>query len=109
MSAPALHIDSQREALLAKAQERETSSELLRQIELALSRLARGRYGLCLKCDEMIERDHLDAVPWALFCTGCQHGVDTLHRAAQDLRRNATSSYWTEWQMEDAEQAVAVG
>lgn len=107
MTTSVLNTDFYKEALLAEAAEAKesgASSYLLRRVELALSPLARGRYGLCLKCDEPIEKERLDTVPWALFCTGCQRNVDTLHHAAEALRRSPASCYWTEWQMEDAEQ-----
>jgi DnaK suppressor protein len=68
------------------AREREIAAErveacfrLQKQIETALSRLKRGRYGLCLRCDERIEEKRLNALPWALFCVHCQESVDLLH------------------------------
>src|SRR5690349_993154 len=54
----------------------EGAYRLLRQIEAALARMKRGRYGECLKCPETIEQKRLDAVPWAMFCLDCQQGVD---------------------------------
>ena len=67
--------------------------EMLRQIEAALFRLKRGRHGLCLKCEEPIEQNRLDALPWALFCTGCQDRIDSFHNRAQarqkDIRQAA--------------------
>lgn len=106
MTTSVLNTDFYKEALLAEAKESGASSDVLRQVELALSRLSRGRYGVCLKCDEPIEKERLDTVPWALFCTGCQRNVDTLHHAAEALRRTPASCYWTEWQMEDAQRSA---
>lgn len=109
MKTSAFDTDFRKEALLSKAKERGTDARLRRQVELALSRLERGRHGRCLKCDEPIERERLDIVPWALFCEECQRDVDALHRAAQAVRRTPASCYWTEWQMEDAEYAGTPG
>jgi DnaK suppressor protein len=64
----------------------ESSHRLLRQIESALSRMARGKYGLCLKCEEDIDTRRLDALPWAIFCIQCQESVDQLREAAHSRR-----------------------
>jgi DnaK suppressor protein len=64
----------------------ESSHRLLRQIESALSRMARGKYGLCLKCEEDIDTRRLDALPWAIFCVQCQESVDQLREAAHNRR-----------------------
>lgn len=72
----------------ARTAEREIAAErvehcyqMLRQIEAALFRLKRGRYGLCLKCGEPIEQKRLDALPWSLSCIRCQERVDMDDRA----------------------------
>ena len=70
---------------------RERSLRLLRQIEYALLRLARGRYGECVKCERHVERKLLDMTPWAIFCGNCQRIVDRLQADAQ-ARRNAFES-----------------
>ena len=98
----------QREATVERM---ESSHRLLRQVELALSRLQRGRYGRCLKCEQRIELLRLSMTPWALFCLDCQQGVDLLQYGAR-LRREGSGasvlsgsaySFWTEWQQDDAE------
>ena len=66
----------------------ESSLRLLRQIEYALWRMDRGRYGLCVKCDGEIDPAVLDAAPWAIFCADCQRTVDALQTQA-DARRRA--------------------
>lgn len=66
----------------------ERSLRLLRQIEYALWRLERGRYGECVKCEGKIEQEALDVSPWAIFCGDCQVTVDTLQAEAK-ARRNA--------------------
>jgi RNA polymerase-binding transcription factor DksA len=70
-----------------EAGRRERSLRLLRQVEYALWRLARGRYGECVKCERDVERQVLDMAPWAIFCGDCQRTVDRLQAEAQ-ARRN---------------------
>jgi DnaK suppressor protein len=45
---------------------------LLRNLEAALDRLARGAYGTCPSCHEPISPKRLEAVPWAEFCVRCE-------------------------------------
>ena len=51
-------------------------SNLLRNVRLALSRIADGSYGTCLHCEEDISPKRLAAVPWAPFCIQCQEIAD---------------------------------
>jgi len=51
-------------------------SNVLRQIRLALSRIASGTYGACLHCEEHILPKRLAAVPWTAFCIKCQELID---------------------------------
>jgi RNA polymerase-binding transcription factor DksA len=66
----------------------ERSLRLLRQVEYALWRLERGRYGECVKCEGRVEPQVLDAAPWAIFCGNCQCMVDIL-QAEAEARRSA--------------------
>ena len=68
------------------AERMETCSRLVRQAEAALMRVNRGRYGLCVKCENAIEQKRLTALPWALFCARCQQSVDLLHQRARSSR-----------------------
>lgn len=43
----------------------------LKHIELALSRIDAGTYGICATCEEPISTARLDAVPTALLCRNC--------------------------------------
>ncbi len=43
----------------------------LQQVEAALKRLERGRYGSCVACGEEIEPERLAAVPYADRCRAC--------------------------------------
>jgi DnaK suppressor protein len=53
-------------------------SKMLRLIRLALSRIARGAFGVCLHCEEEITPRRLSAVPWAAYCIVCQEKIDRL-------------------------------
>lgn len=43
-----------------------------REIEAALLRLSSGSYGICIDCEEEIQRERLNANPSAARCIGCQ-------------------------------------
>src|SRR5450759_3730567 len=51
-------------------------SNLLRNVRLALSRIADGSYGTCLHCEEDISPKRLNAVPWTGYCIKCQEAAD---------------------------------
>lgn len=61
----------------------------LRQVTAALDRIDRGRFGICLSCDQEIGSRRLVALPWADSCIVCQEVVDRssmdLHRAKESL------------------------
>ena len=42
------------------------------QTKKALSRLRKGKYGICEDCDQMIDTDRLTVFPEATFCKNCQ-------------------------------------
>ena len=99
MSARELNLDVYRSELTVRADDlKKTLSEpadtgdrkrflrLLRQIEYALWRLERGRYGECVKCEGSVERHILDMAPWAIFCNNCQRVVDLLQGEAESRR-----------------------
>jgi len=44
----------------------------LRQIRVALEKLADGTYGVCDECGSPISRPRLDALPYATLCVECQ-------------------------------------
>ena len=51
----------------------ETSDlELLVQIDRALEKIDEGEYGLCEESGESIEKERLEAKPWARFCVRVQ-------------------------------------
>ena len=44
----------------------------LREIDLALRRIASGTYGICVECGRAIEPARLEALPAARQCLGCK-------------------------------------
>lgn len=46
--------------------------QMVRQVDLALRRLAEGVYGFCLDCGEEIGVERLRSLPFALRCRNCQ-------------------------------------
>jgi DnaK suppressor protein len=50
--------------------------EMLQEVDGALARLDDGRYGVCVACEEVIERRRIEAVPWARHCLGCQQKME---------------------------------
>jgi len=54
----------------------ERGSNLLRNVQSALARVADGSYGACLHCEGEIKAKRLEAVPWAKYCVRCQEAAD---------------------------------
>ena len=54
----------------------ENEGKMLRMIDEAIARLENGRFGLCVHCEQPIERQRLQAVPWARHCIACQEQQD---------------------------------
>ena len=50
--------------------------ELLRRVRSALTRMAGGTYGACLRCEVEINGKRLVAVPWTAYCIKCQEAAD---------------------------------
>jgi DnaK suppressor protein len=68
---PGDEVDEAQRILAADTEIALSERELLvaQQIEAALERIDAGQFGRCIDCDEPIERERLDAVPWAVRCT----------------------------------------
>ena len=56
----------------------------VRDIDVAMQRLADGQYGICLDCGDRIEQQRLDANPAAVRCLECQR--DHEHRSRQSAQ-----------------------
>ncbi len=52
------------------------ASTRLREVRVALARLADGSYGFCGQCGEEINPKRLAAVPWTPLCPDCQEQAD---------------------------------
>jgi RNA polymerase-binding protein DksA len=50
----------------------ENSEELLAKIDAALQRIEDGTYGICTNCGREIQRERLEATPWAELCIDCK-------------------------------------
>ena len=48
----------------------------LRSIEEAMEALDRGQYGECIRCDDDINEEQLEVVPWATMCVRCQKDAE---------------------------------
>lgn len=64
-------MDAMQQQAMAKAQHK-LMVEQLDAIELALSRMAEGEFGECLRCGEEIAIARLRVRPTATLCVGCQ-------------------------------------
>ena len=64
-------VSVERERDIAMAQK---ASETVDEIDRALSRIGIGTYGYCIECHEMINRDRLRAMPFAVLCMKCKTG-----------------------------------
>jgi DnaK suppressor protein len=60
-------------------------SALLRQVKLALHRIADGSFGTCLHCDEEINPKRLAAVPWTAYCIRCQEMADEMQERGEQM------------------------
>ncbi|HSY01925.1 MAG TPA: SpoIIE family protein phosphatase [Acidobacteriaceae bacterium] len=56
------------ETAIASTTQSSDLTNLLREVDAALERMAEGVYGLCLECHEAVERDRLLADPLVQYC-----------------------------------------
>jgi DnaK suppressor protein len=75
---PGDDADDAQRVLVADTEIAMTERELqvAQQIEAAIERLDQGRFGRCVDCGALIERERLEAVPWALRCTADQEAFE---------------------------------
>jgi len=67
-----------KEALFRQTAERR---RLLRMIDVALTRMEGGIFGVCEACGEDINPLRLDALPWTRYCLRCQHSFEQRREA----------------------------
>jgi DnaK suppressor protein len=46
--------------------------DILQLVDDALTRIGGQRYGVCLVCEDEVEKKRLEAIPWAKHCISCQ-------------------------------------
>ena len=50
--------------------------DIVRRVDLALDRMEKGEFGVCVECGKKVQLGRLDAVPWARHCIDCQELQD---------------------------------
>ena len=53
-------------------QQSSNARDLLILVQAALRRDHAGDFGLCVECQQPVQKKRLEAVPWALLCMECQ-------------------------------------
>lgn len=46
--------------------------DMLQLVDEALARIGDKRFGVCVSCEDEMDRKRLEAVPWAKHCISCQ-------------------------------------
>ena len=54
----------------------QNAERLLAQVEAALARFQKGKYGICERCGEHIDPARLKALPYARLCMNCQQRAE---------------------------------
>ncbi|MEJ2662785.1 MAG: TraR/DksA family transcriptional regulator [Spirochaetia bacterium] len=52
----------------------------LKLVENALSRIENGHYGKCMRCNQKIPKERLDAIPYAILCIKCKTSEELRNR-----------------------------
>ena len=73
----------------------ERCEEKLKAIDDTLSRLERGRYGICEKCNGEIPIKRLIAMPFAAYCIDCQKKQNERGRPGEGNIDEASRYVWT--------------
>jgi RNA polymerase-binding transcription factor DksA len=60
-------------SLLSAATNAPSDDADLRRFEAALARIESGTFGLCIDCEQPIERSRIDQMPLAEQCTACAY------------------------------------
>jgi len=53
-----------------------TDREVLQKVDEALVRINKGKFGICVECQEELDKKRLGAVPWAGYCRSCQEKAE---------------------------------
>lgn len=65
---------------------------MVKQVDLALRRLAEGAYGFCADCGEEIGVERLRSLPFALRCRDCQEAWEAVEGRSTGVRPLAGGS-----------------
>jgi DnaK suppressor protein len=79
-------ISLSKESLFERSSQRRT---VLRLIDAALRRIADGSFGRCIGCNEQIQDQRLQALPWTQFCLQCQGELEQKIGASLSTRAPA--------------------
>ena len=71
-------------------------SRELAQIEAALDKIRRGRYGRCDSCDKPINSERLKALPYATECINCARSGERRGAADRNSPINRIAAYMGE-------------
>jgi DnaK suppressor protein len=78
-------------------------SRELSQIEHAIQRIRKGRYGICEKCEGKIPLARLKALPFTQLCIKCQRRMEEMRRIRGHGSENWESVYDLEGATSDRE------
>ena len=54
----------------------ENEKHILKEIDIALSKIAKGTFGICELCGKEIEHKRIKHIPYARYCIKCQQKQD---------------------------------
>lgn len=54
----------------------ETQRRKIHDIDMALERIARGEYGICMRCEEEISPKRMEVRPFSRYCVDCKTEVE---------------------------------
>ncbi len=63
----------------------------IEQIDLALSKMSLGDYGVCESCGDDIAPKRLQAIPWARLCVECARDYEKQHRSLPQTAESVVS------------------
>lgn len=58
----------------------DSQKEVVKKIDMAITRLEEGKYGICEGCNNEISEERLRAVPFAIYCKDCQESRELQYR-----------------------------
>lgn len=58
----------------------DSQKEVVKKIDMAITRLEEGKYGICEECNNEISVERLKAVPFAIYCKDCQESRELQYR-----------------------------